>query len=741
MKVENKSINDVLSKNNSSFFIPPFQRAYAWGQQEIERYFHDLKRIMDSERDENEKDKQEHFFGVLVLKPEMDGFASREVVVDGQQRLTTTLLLLIALHDSVNDEKVKVQIEEMFLKNQASTFSDKIKLKQVTRDWDAYRTLINGSEHLPGKITDGYRQFLAKIEGSDYAIEEYVKALSRVNVACIFLDERPYKGEDPQIIFETLNSLGKPLSFADLIRNYIMLGMPSHDQTEIYDSTWFPLIENVLHERTSHFFRDYMQYKESKYFKVVSDNNTKELYALFTQFVERTFRHDKKAFVNDIHCYVPLYTWIDRVDAQAVITSDADKNRIIIELLRNIFHDIKADAFKPLVLGILDYHQFGFNNVKLPDDQLIEALRVIRTYLIRRRVLKLTQGENREIAGLCNKIRARATHLLMDTNGEILRLLSGGIYRLRIPNDVEITAELKRTDFYNGLNKYSKFILGKIEEHLSKVSIDFRDKRITIEHVMPQKIERSKEWKQELGNRWVDSVKIYLHNIGNLILTEFNSEMGNKPLTDKKDMLKKSNLQYRNDILGRATWNAEDMAAHQSEMISRFLHTFPLPVEMQQSENWDVNKAVASNRELISPLTDGIEETVTGRKPVAVMIQDEFYEASSWQDVYLIVLRWLQINKPIAFSRYLNYKEDKTKYPLIATKAELAALSDEDLTVLNKFKRMSDGVVYSKVKSSSDEDALYVHINQSAQYLILRMRYAMALADMEEESVAIELKT
>ena len=182
MKVENKSINDVLSKSSSSFFIPPFQRAYAWGQQEIERYYHDLKRIMDSERDENEKDKQEHFFGVLVLKPEMDGFASREVVVDGQQRLTTTLLLLIALRDSIDDERMKMQIEGMFLKNQTSTFGDKIKLKQVTRDWDDYRALINGSTHLPGKVTDGYRQFLAKIEASDYAAEEYVRALSRINV-------------------------------------------------------------------------------------------------------------------------------------------------------------------------------------------------------------------------------------------------------------------------------------------------------------------------------------------------------------------------------------------------------------------------------------------------------------------------------------------------------------------------------------------------------------------------------
>jgi uncharacterized protein with ParB-like and HNH nuclease domain len=113
MKVENKSINAVLSQNSSSFFIPPFQRAYAWGQQEIDRYYNDIKRIMESERDIDEKDKQEHFFGVLVLKPEIDGFASREVVVDGQQRLTTTLLMLIALRDSISNEVMKTQIEDM----------------------------------------------------------------------------------------------------------------------------------------------------------------------------------------------------------------------------------------------------------------------------------------------------------------------------------------------------------------------------------------------------------------------------------------------------------------------------------------------------------------------------------------------------------------------------------------------------------------------------------------------------
>ena len=741
MKVENRSINDVLSKNSSSFFIPPFQRAYAWGQQEIDRYFRDLERIMTSERNEHESDKQEHFFGVLVLKPEMDGFASKEVVVDGQQRITTTLLLLIALRDWVKHEGMKKQIEDMYLKNQSSTFSDKIKLKQVTKDWEAYRELINGGDFLPGKVTDGYRQFLSKIESSNYIAEEYVKALSRINVACIFLDERPYKGEDPQIIFETLNSLGKPLSFADLVRNYIMLGMSSDDQTEIYDSIWFPRIENVLQERTSHFFRDYLQYKESKYFKAISDNNTKELYSLFTDFAKKLFSFDKKALVNDISRYVPLYTWIDGYEHNAVIAQDINNNKEITELLRNIFHDIKADAFKPLVLCLLDYHHYGIDGIKLSDEQLINALSVIRTYLIRRRILKLTQGENKEIVGLCNKVRERADAFRGDARAEMLLLLSNGIYRLRLPNDTEIADELKRIDFYNGLYKYNKFILGKIEENLSKVSVDFRNKDITIEHVMPQNILKSNEWQQELGENWSDVHKVYLHNIGNLILTEFNGEMGNKPLIDKREKLIKSNLQYRNDILNRTTWNSDDILSHQTEMINRFLQTFALPVEMQQAENWDANK-VTINQDLIYPLEDGVEETVTGRKPISIMIQDEVSGVKTWQDAYLEVLRWLHSNKPLGFSRYLNNKDDSTKYSLVISKSELVALSENDSSIIitNKYKRMADGVSYSKTSSADEnEDTLYVYINQSAPYLIIRMRNALNLADMNEESVIIEL--
>ncbi|MDA3884140.1 MAG: DUF262 domain-containing protein [Candidatus Delongbacteria bacterium] len=134
MKTENHSINDVLAKNATSFFIPPFQRSYAWGKPEIERYFSDVLRIIYSELDTNVHDKSEHFFGTVVIKEEKVGFANKSVIVDGQQRLTTTLLFLIALRDLETDKSKQDIITQNYLTNNASTYQDKIKLKQVTKD-------------------------------------------------------------------------------------------------------------------------------------------------------------------------------------------------------------------------------------------------------------------------------------------------------------------------------------------------------------------------------------------------------------------------------------------------------------------------------------------------------------------------------------------------------------------------------------------------------------------------------
>ena len=531
MKTESHSINDVLAKNATSFFIPPFQRAYAWGRPEIERYFSDISRIIESELDVKQHDKLEHFFGTVVIKEEKAGFANKSVVVDGQQRLTTTLIFLIALRDSETDQLKKDFINQNYLTNNASSFQDKIKLKQVTKDWDSYRALVNKTEPNPGVISIAYDLLKKLINekkrlNSQVEFEQYIIAIQRMNVAVIFLDERPFKGEDPQIIFETLNSLGKPLTLSDLVRNFVLLNMESDKQSDIYEKTWHPKIEEILYENTSKFFRDYLQYKTASSLKVVSDNNTKELYQQFKDFVDAEF-DSHSDFIKDIVRFVKCYKWIISEVVNDSISSNNSNDRIIKELLRNIFHDIKAEAFKPFVLGLLEYHQYTVNNIKLSDETLISTLQSIRTYLIRRRILGLTQGENKNIVTLSKKIES-----LSNGTVSMLELLTSMFYRLRLPNDNEMKNTLTSMNFYEGLKQYSKLILGKIEEHNTKVAVDFRNKKVTIEHIMPQTLEDS--WKVELGEHFSDIHKTYLHNIGNLILTEFNSEIGNKSFEEKE---------------------------------------------------------------------------------------------------------------------------------------------------------------------------------------------------------------
>src|SRR5690606_3113342 len=149
-----------------------------------------------------------------------------------------------------------------------------IKLKQVTKDWEAFRALVNKTQPNHGIINNAYQLFSKLINDTkrtnpEILLEHYITAIQRMNVAVIFLDERPFKGEDPQIIFETLNSLGKPLTLSDLVRNFVLLNMDSKNQSEVYEKIWHPKIEAVLNENTSAFFRDYLQYKTNKSIKAV----------------------------------------------------------------------------------------------------------------------------------------------------------------------------------------------------------------------------------------------------------------------------------------------------------------------------------------------------------------------------------------------------------------------------------------------------------------------------------------
>lgn len=732
MKTENHSIHDVLAKNATSFFIPPFQRAYAWGKSEIGRFFSDISRLIDSELDLNQHNKLEHFFGTLVIKEEKTGFANKSIIIDGQQRLTTTLLFLIALRDIEKDSNNQDRITQTYLINSTSDFQDKIKLKQVTKDWDSYRALINRNSPIPGLITNSYsllKKLIEQKKNSTPAIQldHFIIALQRMNVAVIFLDERPYKGEDPQIIYETLNSLGKPLLLSDLVRNFILLNLKSKDQTEIFESIWHPKIENVLLDKSSEFFRDYLQYKMQKSLKVVSDNNTKELYQEFKDYVEKNFVN-RNDFIQDIVKYVLYYNWIitEEIPYNEKISNNEIDDLTIKELLRNIFHDIKSEAFKPFVLGLLEYHQ----NKKMNDNTLIETLKTIRTYLIRRRILGLTQGENKNIVLLCNKIEDIANQKLA-----MIDILTNLFYKLRLPNDIEVKHELETMNFYEELKNYSKFILGKIEENNSKVSVNFRSKEITIEHIMPQKLDIN--WKKELGENYDEIHKKYIHNIGNLILTEFNSENGNKPFEVKKKIFGKSNLFYRHDVVKKQYWNEQSIKEHQEKMIAWFLETFDLPEQYKKANNWKF-KNDDTEYSYFSPLSEDAYEIVTGNKPVELIIFEKINKVESWQDVFLKFLNYLKYKSEQEFNFLIeNQYEIFKKDDVFLNWYSLEKLIENNSDLINRYKTL-DGKTCDKINNKYN-DTIFIHINISASTCISRIANIMQKLFINEESVKIKL--
>ena len=733
MQTETHSIHDILAKNATSFFIPPFQRAYAWGKTEIERYFSDIIRIINSELDTAQSDKLEHFFGTLVIKEEKAGFVNKSIVVDGQQRLTTTLLFLIALRDNEPNQGNKDFITGTYLTNNASSFQDKIKLKQVSKDWDAYRALITGTSAKPGIVKNAYDIFTKlianiKISRPEITLEKYIVAIQRINVAVIFLDERPFKGEDPQIIFETLNSLGKPLTLSDLIRNYVLLNMDSAHQAIMYETIWYPHIELPLSGSTSDFFRDFLQYKKSTSIKAVSDNNTKELYANFKNFVEESYT-THKAFIDDIVKYVKLYTWIMQEEIAETISSDKIKDSQIKELLRNIFHDIKTEAFKPFILGLLYYHQNKTTTVLLSDDNFIAILQIIRTYLIRRRVAKLTQGENRNIVLLCNRI-----HDLVQKKIEMIDLLSSMFYKMRLPNDDEIRQVLMISKFYEDFKTYGKFILGKIEEYNAKVPVDFRNSKVTIEHIMPQTL--SDEWKAMLGTHYEEIYKTYLHNIGNLILTEFNSEIGNKPFKDKKTKLHTSSLYYRLEIVDYAVWNEDSIKRHQSNMINWFLQTFPLPQQYQSTPNYDRKKPDVTT---FSPLDDDAGDWAEGHKPAKMIIDSKVLSVATWQDVFIKFLTFMKEDNRYDFQFVLDNQTDLfNKEGVVLNWRSLKMIIDKNLERATRYKSF-DGLFPDKILNPKD-DTLFIHTNISAATCMNRIASVMTKFDMPREFVIITLK-
>lgn len=571
----------LLSNNDVTFYIPPYQRNYEWETEQCEVFINDIKRTAEAGA---EGERTEHFFGSVTFFKTKTAFGqpSKLVLIDGQQRITTTMLFLIALRNIVGNEDTEKFIDNKYLKNNnvVDDTEYKIKLKQVESDWSVYKNLVL-REEIPDSerqtaVYRNYSYFRGKLlklkEKQGFQIESLVQnGLDKFSIITIELEPEQNKWENPQEIFESMNSLGKPLSLADLVRNYLLLGRSPEEQNELYRKFWVPM-ERELPQQVSNFIRDYMQVSAQTYFKKASDSNHKELYREFKALFQES---NSSELLKSLAEYAALYSHI------ALGTASGSKT--IDRYLRD-FRTIKATTSYSFLLALL--HEWKAGN--LEGDDLGDIIEALLTFLIRRRIIAVTAPENKIIPALVQKI----PDLLAaeDKRTETFKILSAHESNFRLPNDTELTRAIKTMNFYNFA--LCKFVLALVEESLSRSRPDIDEEKLQIEHVMPQHLNEA--WRAELGPDCDAMHQELVNTIGNLTLIRHNQELGNKAFGVKEDIYANySGLQIaKSEITNQKEWNREAIENRTDWLIKVILDdVLPIPESMKRANNFTAKES------------------------------------------------------------------------------------------------------------------------------------------------------
>ena len=498
------------------------------------------------------------------------------MLIDGQQRITTTMLFLVALRDLLEDAKLVKFIDAKYLRNDnvSGESEYKVKLKQVETDWAAYKNIIL-SEELSDKeknsaVYRNYKYFLNKLtdyrnEGNDLgALIE--KGLNKFSVITIELQPDKNVWENPQEIFESLNSLGKPLSLADLVRNYLLLGLDADTQGFLYNQYWLH-IEKVIPRQASNFVRDFMQAHEKRSFLKATETNYKELYGLFKRMFSG---REAKGLLKDLAESATIYSYL--------LPGGSCGNKSIDRQLQDLRSINVTTAYSFLLVLLKAWKQ-----KELSDTDIVNILEAFKVYCLRRRLIALTAAENKNfpalVAYIPDLIKAQ------DKKEKMFEILSKQESNLRLPNDIELSRYLKTMNFYNF--RYCKFFMSLIEEKITKSRPNQSDANLQVEHIMPRKL--SDKWKDELGENHEAIHQELVDTIGNLTLIRHNQELGNKPFAEKKKVYEeKAGLQIaKTEITNHQTWNDESINQRADWIISYLLKdVLTIPNNMRKTNNF-----------------------------------------------------------------------------------------------------------------------------------------------------------
>lgn len=571
MKIESgRMLNDYIEPNKKQYCIPVFQRDYAWTEEQCTKLFEDI--VMAYKKD------RPHFCGSFVYAPlgskkHIDSY----IIIDGQQRFTTLYILIKALADSADDDRDKDALQRyLYNEDKFDRYGldekSKLKLKPVKTDNDQLLLLMSGKieqmdKSRRGIIYHNYMLFMQLIKS--FLEESSANSVLMINDGIeklICADIRLDTDDNAQEIFERINSTGIKLGLADLIRNYIL--MTDTDQERLYEEYWLT-VQNLLPDKLlDNFFIDYLNMKSDGFVK------ESEAYKSFKQvYVEG--KYDNEKMLQEILHYAKQYY----VFCYGSSDFGAEVNKALAGLRK-----LKQTTVYLFLFRVFDDYENGIIN----KNELARVLKMLLSYSIRRLVCEI--GSN-TLRGLYKTLYGRVFEQKENKNTYYDSLVSFFLQQTSkntIPSDNEFVTALQEKNLYSK-NALCKYLLCAIENQ-GKETLDTEN--LSIEHIMPQNKNLSMSWQKMLGENWQSVHEKYLHTLGNLTLTGYNSELGDKPFEKKKEKLEETITHIAvlySDVKDKSEWNSVNMEKRAKRLAEIILKLFPIeqPKIKLEFENHD----------------------------------------------------------------------------------------------------------------------------------------------------------
>lgn len=558
MKATEAKLLNFLNRS-PQFIIPIYQRTYSWTENECRKLWDDIIRV-------GRDDKVDaHFIGsVVYIEQGLYQVMNQPplLVIDGQQRLTTLSLLIEALARRVGDTEPvsgfsQKKLREYYLLNMLEDGDRRYKLLLTQTDRESLLALVTQKQtpvEFSQQVEENFVLFMELIATLNGDLVPLCKGLSKLMLVDIALSRDQ---DNPQLIFESMNSTGRELTQADLIRNYILMGLEPDHQSRLYKDHWRPIEtafgQDAYGKHFDRFVRDYLTLKTGAIARV---GDVYEAFKLYTRRPD-VAKNGVDKLVADLQTYAGYYR------AMAI---GHEKDPLLAEAFRDL-RELNVDVVYPFLMRVYHDHRCDY----LDKGTFAQVVRCVESYLFRRSVC------NAATNSLSKTFADFPAELDVDRYPEcvLVYLVTRKSYR-RFPPDSEFIKDFKQRNLYNFRSR--SYWLRRMENHQRKERVAVEE--YTIEHILPQNEDLNAQWRADLGVNWQEIQATWLHTAGNLTLTGYNSEYSDKSFTDKRDMeggFKTSPLRLNEGLGQQETWDAEAITERAERLAKKAVDVWPMP--------------------------------------------------------------------------------------------------------------------------------------------------------------------